>query len=509
MIKSIFSLVVLLCAAFTEHAAASGSFARSATNQLIVQLSDSQSGIVRQMRLADTIPGVNLPNGRALRFVRHFNRDRVIVRLPEDVSLDEAYQIAAQLADNPAVVSAIPNKRVYPALVPNDRQYPLQWHLFESTAGIRMSEAWDLQTGSSAVVVALLDTGIVPHLDLAPARVLNGYDFIADINTANDGDGRDADASDPGDASGLNECGPGIPAADSSWHGLAVAGVIAAQSDNLFDIAGIDFAARLLPVRVLGKCGGLVSDIIDAMRWAAGLPVDGVPNNPEPAHIINLSLSGAGACSTEEQRAIDDVIAAGALVVVAAGNDNADTATQSPANCLNVLVVGAVARDGKLASYVNTGKAVDLAAPGGDGEDGILTLFNRGLTSPGVDTLAIIQGTSFAAAQVSAVASLMLATDSSLTPATVEELLRRSAREFPDSSCTPCTCGQGILDAQAALAAAADPVAALAAEFNPPSCGGSSGSGGGGGCVLRSTRRIDPLLWILILVSAIRVGARR
>lgn len=500
----------LLCTLLMGNAAsAADRDTRSTTDRLIVRLEQSSLRRIQAVRANEAVPEVRLANGQALTFVRRFNGDGIIVRLPRQVSLEEARSMARQLESSEGIVSAQPDRRMHPALVPIDPLYPQQWHLFEDAAGIRMPAAWDRQTGSGTVIIAALDTGILPHRDLDAARILPGYDFISDATIANDGDARDPDPTDPGDAVTANECDIGEPAEPSSWHGLAVSGVMVGQSDNLDDIAGIDFAARLLPVRVLGKCGGFVSDIIDAMRWAAGLPVAGVPNNVTPARVINLSLSGAGACSPDEQRAINDAVAAGAVVVVAAGNDSADTAGQSPANCANVIAVGAVARDGKRASYVNTGGEVDLSAPGGDGADGILTLYNTGNVGPMFDATASIQGTSFAAAQVSAVAALMFAVNSSLAPATVADYLRRSSRMFPDESCTTCTCGQGILDADAALAAAADPATLPDSNYVSPSCvvdGASGGGGGGGGGCATALRPsgFDPLLPVMLLVAAVR-----
>jgi serine protease len=293
---------------------------------------------------------------------------------------------------------------------------------------------------------------------------------------------------------------------DSSWHGLSVATVIVASSDNNLDIAGIDFAARLLPIRVLGKCGGDLSDVADAIRWAAGLPVAGVPNNPTPANVINLSLSGDGACSPFEQDAINAAVTAGAVVVTAAGNEGGLVQNVSPANCDNVITVGAIARDGKIASYVNVGPRVDLAAPGGDDPDpedlvnnppnGVLTLSNFGTTTVGADALAVIQGTSFTAAQVSAVASLMLAVDASLSPNDIEEILKGTTRAFPDASCNTALCGTGVLDADAALAGAADPASVFGQRVDT--------SGGGGGCSLASSdKTFDPLLLIIMALAGL------
>jgi len=510
MLKNLLAVGLSLCVGLTSHpVSAVDTGPGASTRQLIVRLRDDGLRRIQAVRRNDTVPDIRLPDGHPLSFIRHFNGNGMVVRLPADVSLEEAQRIAERLAENPAVASAQPDKRMYPALVPNDPEFFNQWYLFEDTAGIRMPSAWDQETGSGSIVIAQLDTGILPHRDLDPARILAGYDLITNVDTANDGNGRDPDPSDPGDWADVGDpCyveNPTPGENDSSWHGLAVAGVMMAESDNLTDIAGIDFAARLLPVRVLGKCGGAVSDVVDAIRWAAGLPVAGVPDNLTPAKVINLSLSGAGSCSFEEQAAINDAVNAGAVVVVAAGNESGDVANISPANCDNVVTVAAVGRDGSRASYINAGEEVDLSGPGGDGDgalaDGILTLFNRGSTVPGADTLAEIQGTSFSTAQTSAVAALMWAANGSeLTPGIIQEILRRTARAFPDSSCTTSTCGTGILDADAALAGALDPASVLGATANT----------GSGGCslVAPGASRFDPL-FVLLLIAAGLCRCRR
>jgi len=487
--------------------------ARWATDKLIIRFSDEGLRLAQSVRPQEFIPGIDLPGGQGLRCVRRFDDNGMVVRLPRAVSPEEAWQFAAQLTAQPGIASAQPDKRMYPAFVPNDQEYPGQWHLFEDTAGIRMPGAWDRETGSSAVVIAQLDTGIIPHLDLEPPvpRILPGYDFISLPDTANDGDGRDADPTDPGDwAEADDPCYDpvNLELNNSSWHGLSVAGVMVAESDNGTDIAGIDFEAQLLPLRVLGTCGGDLSDVADAIRWAVGLPVSGVPFvNPTPAKVINLSLSGFDACYPEEQAAIDAAVNAGAVVVVAAGNQGSDVASYSPANCNNVITVGAVDRDGSIASYMNVGEEVDLSAPGGDGGEGILTLLNDGATVPGQDIIRYIQGTSFAAAQVSAVTALMWAVNDTLSPGMIEELLRRTARmrSFPDPSCNTLLCGEGILDADAALAAAADPESVLGSDTGLDAGGGS----GGGGCTVSSRANRFDFSLLLLLAACGAVWLRR
>ncbi len=469
---------------------ADGSSVRTRTKQLIIEL-DSRVGQFQTQAVGSSsraAVNINLPDGRQVKVLRNFSSNSLVVELPEEISLEEAEQIAAEMALRAGVVSVQPNKRFYPALdnTPNDPAYPAgfdpvtdpgQWHLFEATAGIRMPTAWDISTGSAGVVVAVLDSGIIPHSDLNSSRILPGYDFFSDEARDNDGTpGRDNDPTDPGNAVIAEECGKGEPAENSSWHGLSVVGVIMASSNNNLGIAGIDFSAQLLPIRVIGRCGGKSVDVADAIRWAAGLFVQDAPNNPTPAQVINVSLSGDRACSQFVQSAINAAVAAGSVVVAAAGNDNGlNVADVSPANCDNVIVAGAIARNGTLASYSNVGLAVDLTAPGGDGQapgDGILTLFNTGATAPEADALAYVQGTSFATAQVSAVASLMVAVNGALMPLALEDVLKATTRSFPDASCDQMLCGTGVLNAAAALVAALNPDAIVANQAPTASVGG-------------------------------------
>lgn len=507
-IKKIFWALLLVSVGLSSMAPTAAGDTR--TKQLILRMADDSMRRIRSVQAQQMVPGISLPDGTPLRFVRRLSghANEFVVSLPSAVSQKEAAEIARRIAANPEILSAEPDRRRYPAaVVPNDPDYSRQWNLFDDAGGIRMPEGWGITTGSSAVTIALLDTGILEHRDLNPARIENGYDFISDPDTANDGDGRDPDPTDAGDAVETDECGPGSPAGASSWHGLMVAGIMVAESDNGVDIAGIDFAANLLPVRVLGKCGGLVSDIVDGIRWSAGLPVDGVPDNPSPAKVVNLSLSGEGNCSSSEQRAIDDVVNAGAVVVVAAGNENEDVAKKSPANCDNVVVVGATNRSGSRASYANFGEQIDLSAPGGESGDGLLTLSNDGRRDAGADIVGFSIGTSYTTAQASAVAALMFSLDAGLTPDMIEGLLTRTARIFPDASCTANACGSGILDAAAALAGTLDPTSVLGAKANTGKS--SSGSGGGGGCSMTGKGSLDPLLLLLLLGGLVGIACRR
>jgi hypothetical protein len=232
--------------------------------------------------------------------------------------------------------------------------------------------AWDISTGDGAVV-AVLDTGFLPgHPDFVGLDVAPGYDFVSSDDFDNDEDpGRDDDPSDPGDGaqdgnpnhdSAVAECGESY----SSWHGTHVAGTIAAQA-NVTGIAGIAPDITLLPVRVLGQCGGTDDDIADAIRWAAGLSVDGAPVNANPADVINMSLGGWGPdCEGPDGDAIRDALAVGTITVVAAGNESDDARNYSPASCADAVTVAALSPNGGPAPYTNVGPAVDVSAPGGD-----------------------------------------------------------------------------------------------------------------------------------------------
>jgi serine protease len=383
--------------------------------------------------------------------------------------------LARLIAAHPDVEYAEPDRRMHILATPNDPGYSAQWHYSEAAGGINAPAAWDLSTGSG-VVVAVIDTGYRPHVDLEPNRVA-GYDMIGldrdtnDAFVANDGGGRDADPLDPGDGVAAGECYVGSSAANSSWHGTHVAGTIAAVTNNASGVAGVAYGARFQPVRSLGRCGGYTSDIADAISWASGGTVNDVPPNANPARVINLSLGGGGACAITTQSAINGARSRGAVVVVAAGNSNANVATSSPANCQGVIAVAAVGRTGGKASYSNYGAGITLAAPGGGGgANGVLSTWNVGTTTPGADAYAYASGTSMATPHVSAVAALMFSANPGLKPSQVERLLKSSARAFP-ATCSPC--GAGIVDAGAAVSSA---IAALhpsiVSSANPSVAGG-------------------------------------
>jgi serine protease len=378
---------------------------------------------------------------------------------------DRTLEVLRQLRADPNVLYAQPNYILRIVRTPNDPRFPEQWHYRDhgtgtgqSQGGISLPRAWDTTTGSSSIVVAVLDTGILPnHPDIVGSpNLITGFDMISDATIANDGGGRDNDPTDPGDAAAANECFPGSPALPSSWHGTHVAGTIGVgRTDNGVGVAGVNWTVGVQAVRVLGKCGGTIADINDGIRWAAGLAVPGVPTNATRARVINMSL-GAGpglpcSASPSTQAAINDAVAAGAAVVVAAGNDAADASDFLPASCNNVITVAASDARGHLVTrYSNFGATVEIMAPGGDTQrddngdgnnDGVLSMVH-----PNAGTYARYNGTSMAAPHVAGVAALYLAQSPTLTPAQLTAELQQNAIPRTSSQC-PQPCGAGLLSA--------------------------------------------------------------
>ena len=444
---------------------------------------------------------------------RKLGSGMAVMQAPTRLTQAKAQALMAKAMASGEVEWVEPNVREkrQAAVVPNDPYYndtPFddgQWWLQAATTGSTASQslrqrgapninlAWQTTTGqtqASGAIIAVLDTGTLSHPDMASGRILAGYDFVSDVSMANDGGGRDADPTDPGDWVSSTEAGQGAFSGceqeASSWHGMVITGFLGATSNNGTGVAGINWNARILPVRVAGKCGADVSDIIDGMRWAAGLHVSGVPDTTTPARIINISFGGNGVCGAAYQTAIDEVRAQGAVVVVAAGNEHG--AVSRPGNCANVVTVAALNREGFKSTYSNFGSQVFISTVGGDpnfsntdagggkwraylADTGMLGLYNYGTTTAGTSGYAYHAGTSYAAPVVAGVLSLMLDVDPTLTVSQLEDGLRLSARKHVISGligacssgnpgrcmCTTSTCGHGILDAQQAIVYASAP----------------------------------------------------
>ena len=478
-----------------------------------------------------------------------------------------AKRLVAQLAADADVESVVIDRRRQRLSAPNDPLYPAgqptnpgpavgQWYLRAPDAtlksAINAEGAWATTLGKPSVIVGVLDTGVrFDHADLA-GKLLAGYDFIAaepngGFATANDGNGRDSDASDPGDwvsagdIAGKPDDFGGCTESSSSWHGTQTASIAAAATDNGIGMAGVGRNVRVLPLRVLGKCGGYDSDIQAAMRWAAGLAVPGVPANANKAAVINLSLGSDGACDGNYPAVIAEVLAAGTAVVAAAGN-SAGLAVGTPANCPGVIAVGALRHAGSKVGYSDVGPQIALSAPGGNCVNigvnepclyPIVTALNSGVTTPVAgssiysDSFAnAAVGTSFSSPMVAGTAALMVSARSGLKPADLASLLQVSARPFPTSGadpgtqvchapngveqdqcyCTTSTCGAGMLDAAAAVQAALAPVVARIAVSPAAPAGGQEVALSAAASLLGAGRTIAAVQWTLVDGGGIVAG---
>lgn len=455
----------------------SGAAARRNTTTMLSGLNAAAHSAVALTARA----GVAMPSAPTFGRLRSLAVGADLVRASRRLNQQESDAFLAQLRSDPDVQYVqVDDFKHRLDVTPNDTQFSvLQWDFTDAVAGVRAPKAWDTSSGEG-VVVAVLDTGYTDHRDLV-ANIVPGYDFVSYYgqtteeglypDVAGDGDGRDADAHDPGDwtDASMTWCGK---VEQSSWHGTHVAGTVAAVANNAQDIAGLAYGAKVQPVRVLGHCGGLTSDIVDGIIWASGGHVDGVPDNQNPAEVLNLSLGGSAKCSNDPatQDAINGAIARGVTVVVAAGNSNADAANYTPASCQGVITVGATGIQGQRSYFSNYGAPVTLSAPGGDATSGsdpinrwIWSTGNAGTTVPTTDVLMGFIGTSQATPHVAAAVAMMqsaavAAGKPPLTPAQVKQVLRGTARPFPVPPSINTPMGAGILDAAAAVLAATEDV---------------------------------------------------
>ena len=441
-------------------------------------------------------------HGLGLADARHIVAGMHLLRVAPRANEGTA-QTLARLRADPEIEYAEVDERRHVLRTPDDSLFNDQWYLQSSQpSAVNAVAAWDLTSGSPGVVIADLDTGVrFDHPDLRNSkanRLLPGYDMISTVAVANDGGGRDADASDPGDwltaADAKTQQFSGCTVGNSSWHGTRVAGILGALTDNTQGVAGMSWQGWIEPVRVLGKCGGYDSDIIAAMGWAAGFAVTGVPANPYPARIINMSLGAAGGCPQSYQDIVDQLVGAGVLVVVAGGNEGGPV--DSPANCIGVAGIAGLRQVGTKVGYSSLGPEIALAAPAGNcvntgpGEPclfSIVTTTNTGTTGPASNTYTdeynFNVGTSFSAPIVAGIAGLMVAVNGNLTPDQLIARLQKSSQPFPVSttpgvpmchvptgandvqtnecSCTTQTCGAGMANANGAVLEALRPIAAV------------------------------------------------
>ncbi|PID50048.1 MAG: hypothetical protein CR991_03575 [Proteobacteria bacterium] len=486
-------------------------FAQNHVEQLIVkyrpELQAKMTGSALQARLVN-----NVANSTGLQVSYKRPMSEVIgahvLKLPYVMSFTDAQLYAKAVMDqHPEMLYVEPDSKRYPrAKTPDDPEFAKQWYLQapEHYAGAaNLVNAWSLTQGSSDIVVGILDSGILEHADLVPNLVSGkasraGFDMISDAETANDNDGRDANPVDTGAAVGSSTT--------SAWHGTHIAGIVAAKGDNNLAVAGTAWATRLLSVRILSDQGGSMSDEVDGMLWAAGEPVPGLPVNPNPAHIVNLSIGTDSfeECSRTEQAAVDTLKKLGLAVVVAAGNENRNVEGSSPANCKGVIAVTGLTKDGARAPFANYGTANTIAAPAVD----IVSTYNTGAYAPEQDSVHAESGTSQAAPQVAGILALMLASNDKLRDGSVvakdklvdflKERLQKTARPFPSSIsgssdakgcnpnqetaciCTTETCGAGIVDAYRAVKSVGAAPKAVAGKDQSVALGASVSLDAGG-----------------------------
>ncbi len=508
--------------------------------------SGSASGRVQAQAAGDAVTKLAARGGFAIREARALPAGLHALKVDRLPGESFAQQLARVRADS-EVEFAEPDRRRFPHALPSDPLYTGQWYLqnrVDAPSAIHAEAAWDSGTGDAGVVIAVIDTGVLfDHPDLKRAnvggRILPGYDFIANAAAANDGGGRDADATDAGDWVTQPESNQGqfagCDVSNSSWHGTRVAGIIGALTNNSEGIAGSTWSSWILPVRALGKCGGFDSDIIEAMAWAGGLHVNGVPDNPYPARIENMSLGASGLCTAAYGSIISQLAARGVLVVASAGNEGGPVGT--PANCAGVAGVTGLRHAGTKVGFASLGPEVAIGAPGGNCVNvtggpclfSIDTTYNTGATTPGAfgytNQTNVNVGTSFSAPIVSGIVGLMAGANGNLGSAQLLARLKEGATTpFPsdptiptchvpanqndfqtsECNCTTSTCGAGMANAAGALNAALRPIAALSAPANVITGQNVnlSGAGSAGAC----NRTISSYFWQVVSGTGILTG---
>ena len=343
------------------------------TGDLIIKWRDDTSGTRKTLSAAESsnrLLSVAQTAGSTLQVKRTLATEAQLMHtgLTDAASIEAT---AAKIAQDARVAYAVPDRILRPNTIPNDPLFATQNNLASPTlvpGGINAAAAWSITQGSGNIVVAVVDTGYTDHPDLV-GKILPGYNFISDPARAGNTFGRGTDAHDLGDGvtsaqwQNISGC-TSSDVANSSWHGTEVSSVLAANTNNALDIAGVGWNTQVVPVRVSGKCGALLSDTVDGMLWAGGIAVTGAPTNANPARVVNVSLGSTGACSAAEQDAVNRLASIGTTVVAASGNEAAQSA-DAPANCTGAIAVTANVDSGENASYANVGPQVALSAPGG------------------------------------------------------------------------------------------------------------------------------------------------
>ncbi|NII74625.1 serine protease [Dyella sp. SG562] len=413
---------------------------------------------VRKLAAGGDLIGVShsLDDVQARKLMRAIAADPAVLHVERDIRLHalDGSRLAAEVSPR-----GMSSHHVFPMA---------RWNYGDPRGGANVEKAWELADGKD-VVVAVLDTGITQHpgLDLSLADA--GYDFTRDpLTSGRDEYGRAAGGWDPGDWSNTPEyedCFDEPGGEASTWQGTRAAGIVAGLAGGPTGNLGIAYRAKVLPVRVAGHCGaGYLSDITDAIVWAAGGRVRGVPDNKHPAQVITLGVGDRFEDGCTETFSLKSAIAEarlrGAVVIAPAGDFGGDVDLAVPASCPGVIAVAANGIRGGRAGNSSFGSGVALAAPGGgeaaDGsaKDLIWSLSNEGATVPADPGYGGSSGTALAAAHVAGAAALVIgAVKQAGLPALdaeqVGKVLVDTARAFPVAPDRPI--GAGILDAYAAV----------------------------------------------------------
>jgi len=513
---SVACLASMLGGYVTAAAAASPANTAQAqyTGDLIIKWRDDTSGTRKTLSASEAsnrLLSVAQAAGSTLQVKRTLATNAQLMH----TGLTDAASIQAsadKIAQDARVAYVVPDRILRPNTVPNDPLFATQNNLASPTlvpGGINAASAWSITLGSPNIVVAVVDTGYTDHPDLA-GKILQGYNFISDPARAGNSFGRGTDAHDLGDGvtsstwQNISGC-TSNDVANSSWHGTEVTSVLAASTNNLLDIAGVGWNTRVVPVRVSGKCGALLSDTVDGMLWAGGIAVSGVPTNANPARVVNVSLGSVSQCSAAEQDAVNQLAARGTIVVAAAGNEAAQS-VDAPANCAGAIAVTAHVDSGENASYANVGPQVALSAPGGGcGNSKVVTSTtpatcaepvsviqadsNDGTQTVGNPVVKSVAGTSFSTPETAGTIALMLSVQPQLSNAQVLAGLKQTARPHPSGTFCAVNsgiCGAGLLDTAGAVSYAQNTAPAGIGSGTTGSTGSSgststSGGGGGGG----------------------------
>jgi hypothetical protein len=443
--------------------------AQAPTDRFIVRFREDaheRGNAVARQRFLD---GIGQGQGVRLGHARKLATGADLVRSERKLDVHAAKRLMLALARDPRVAS-VEAERVYHAqATTNDPLFEGQYQLHGGPWTLQLPRAWDRSTGLGAVV-AVVDSGVTDHSDLS-INVVPGYDFVSDAFLAADGDGRDADPTDPGNWSLAGDCGVGSAARDSTWHGTWVSGLVAAVGNNSLGSAGAAHNARVMPLRVMGKCDtATTTDIADAIVWAAGGTVAGVPANANPAEVINASFGSYGGCSPTLQAAIDSANAAGAVVVAAAGDSGDSTDYLMPASCDGVIAVGTGRGQRREATATSLGHAIDVLGPGGylplspDSNDiaPILSTSHATTATPVAPNYTTATGSSMATAIASGTVAIMQQLRPQ-SPAVVAAVLRQTAMDERNLTCEidPDETCAGLFDADAATHAVTTPTLVL------------------------------------------------